>query len=141
VGHDRNAVANPLDLAQKVAVEEHSRALRLQARDQLAHVATADRVEIGGRFVQDQQLRPAEDGLCEAEALLHALGGVQYLAALARKRAPLQCLGCAPATLARGQPHQASEIVEHLVRVEVLWKVRLLRGEADLRPCCDIARR
>src|SRR5439155_4770148 len=59
--HDRDRVAHELDLTEQVAVEKDRDAALLEALDQRAHVAPAQRVEVGGGLVEDQELRPAED--------------------------------------------------------------------------------
>ena len=114
-----------------MAVEKHRGAPRLQPGDQLPHIAAADRVEVGGRLVQDQQLRPPKDRLRQAQPLLHSLREVAHLAALTRQRAPLQRFGNAAATLTRRQSKQPAEIVEDLVRKEELGEVGLLGSEPD----------
>ena len=70
---DRDPVAQPLDLAQEVRVEEDGRAARLRLADDGADVVAAHRIERGRGLVEDDERRVAEQRGAEAEALLHAL--------------------------------------------------------------------
>ena len=71
---DDDPVADPLDLADQVRVEQHRDAARLQRQHDVAHVGAAERVQRAGRLVQDDQLRPGHQGDRQPEALLHPLG-------------------------------------------------------------------
>jgi len=95
-GEDRDRVANELDLAEKVAVQQYRHAAVLQRLDERAHVAPAERVKVGGRLVEDQQLRPAQDRLRDAEALLHALGELADLSLLLIQACERERLGDPP---------------------------------------------
>ena len=70
---DRDAVAQLLDLAHQVAREQHGHALVGEPADQHAHVAHPRRVEPGGRLVEQQQPRRAQQRPGDAEALAHAV--------------------------------------------------------------------
>src|SRR6266576_1649441 len=70
----RHAVADLLDLAQQVRVEEHRRAARRKAADDLPNIVPPDRVEGRCRLIQEDKLRLAKQRGTQAEALLHALG-------------------------------------------------------------------
>ena len=71
---DDHPVADPLDLADQVRVEQHGDAARLQRQHDVADVDPAERVERAGRLVEDDELRPGDQGDGQPEALLHALG-------------------------------------------------------------------
>ncbi len=70
---DDHPVADPLDLADQVRVEQHRDAPRLQLQHDVAHVGAAERVQRAGRLVQDHELRPGHQGDRQPEALLHPL--------------------------------------------------------------------
>src|SRR2546423_499363 len=69
-----HAVANLFHLTEQVRVEKHGCAPGRQAADDLAHVVPADRIERGGRLVEEDELRLSQQRGAEAEPLLHALG-------------------------------------------------------------------
>ena len=71
---DRDPVAQPLDLAQQVRVQEHRRSPLARLADDRPHVVAADRVERGGGLVEDHERGVAQERRREPEALLHALG-------------------------------------------------------------------
>src|SRR4051794_15135490 len=54
--------------------EDAHRLLAREGAQQLADLADAGGIEAVGRLVEDQQLRTAEERLCDAEALAHAEG-------------------------------------------------------------------
>src|SRR5581483_5362578 len=70
---DRDAVADELDLGQEVRVEEHGDALFAQALEEDAYGAAPDGIERGGRLVEQEQTRLADERLRDAEPLLHSL--------------------------------------------------------------------
>ena len=72
-GDDRHAVADQLDLAEQVGVQQHRDAALAQLLEQLADRAPARRVERAGRLVEQQQPRFADQRLGDPEPLLHAL--------------------------------------------------------------------
>ena len=71
---DGDAVADAFDLGEQVGVEQHRAAAGAELDDHVAHLAAADGVEVGGRFVEDEQLGLVQEGLGEREPLPHALG-------------------------------------------------------------------
>ena len=77
-GHDLAAadqdhlVGDLLDLVEQVAGEQHGAAAVGVRLEQAAHPADAGRVEAVGRLVEDQHGRVAEQGVGDAEPLLHA---------------------------------------------------------------------
>jgi hypothetical protein len=71
---DRHAVADALDLAEQVGVEEHGDAPAAQLLQQCADGAAPGRVQGACGLVQQQQPRAADEGLGDPQPLLHALG-------------------------------------------------------------------
>ena len=71
---DRHAVADLLDLAQQVRVEEHRGTPSRGASHDAPNVDAADGVEGRGRLIEDDERRLAEQGDAQPESLLHALG-------------------------------------------------------------------
>ena len=70
---DHHPVADPLDLADEVRVEQHRDAARLQRQHEVADVDPAERVQRAGRLVEDDELRPGDQRDGQPEPLLHAL--------------------------------------------------------------------
>ena len=68
---DRHPVAQLLDLGQQVAGEQHGHPLVGQPPDQQPHVAHSGGVEPGGRLVEQQQLRIAQQRRGDPEPLAH----------------------------------------------------------------------
>ena len=71
---DGDPVADVLHVGQQVAAHDDRLALLLQVQDQVFHVPGADRVQAGGRLVQQDQLGIVDQGLGQADAAGHALG-------------------------------------------------------------------
>jgi hypothetical protein len=57
---DRDAVAQALGLLQAMRGEEDRHAAPAEAVDQLMDVASGDRIQAGGRLVEEQHIRVAE---------------------------------------------------------------------------------
>ena len=72
---DPDPVADGLDLAQEVA-GEHDRQAALvdEPAQQLEDLDDADRVDRGGRLVEDQEVGRLDQGIGDAEPLAHAAG-------------------------------------------------------------------
>ena len=68
-----DAAAELLGVGQDVRAEEHRAALVAQPEDQLAHFATADRIETRHRLVEHDELGIVDERLREPDALDHAL--------------------------------------------------------------------
>ena len=68
--HDQ-PVDGGFDLGQQVAGQQHGAALVGEVAEQFAHPGDAFGVETVGRFVQDEHLGMADQGLGDAEALTH----------------------------------------------------------------------
>ncbi len=65
---DRHAVGDALDLAEDVGRDE-DRALSRQRPDVPPHLDDLARVEAVGRLVEDEQVRIAQEGLGDSDAL------------------------------------------------------------------------
>ena len=70
----RHDVAHLGQLGQDVGAEEDRLAVGGQLADQRAELDARARIEVGGRLVEDEQLRIVNDGAAERDALLEALG-------------------------------------------------------------------
>src|SRR4029077_6053171 len=73
VANDRNAVAELLHLGEKVARQQDRDPLGRQPPHEVAHVAHSRRIEPGGRLVEQQQLRGAQQRRGDAEPLSHTV--------------------------------------------------------------------
>jgi len=127
---DDHPVADPLDLADQVRVEQHRDVPRLQLQHDIAHVGAAERVERAGRFVQDHELRPSDQGDCEPEALLHPFREAAHAIAGAFGQAHE---GQAVALRPRGHPDAGQTDVEgqHLASTQPRLVPEELRQVAD----------
>src|SRR5690349_1035999 len=74
LAEDRHPVADRLHLAELVRAKEDRFALALQSLDDLPHLHPPERVQAAGGLVEDEQVRIVDQGLGQADALLHALG-------------------------------------------------------------------
>src|SRR5688500_12176718 len=81
---DTDAAADRLGVAQDVRAEEDGGAAISQSQDDVAHVATAQRVEAGHRLVEEYHFRIVQQRLGETDALNHALGILPQLQAALR---------------------------------------------------------
>ena len=70
---DEDAVAGLADLGEDVAGDERG-VLLAEAAQELAHLDDLHRVEAGDGLVEDEQARPVDDGLRDADALPEAVG-------------------------------------------------------------------
>jgi hypothetical protein len=70
--HDRDVVADLLDLGHVMGAEQHRQAAGGEALDQRAHVAHAGGIEPVGRLVENEELRVAQQAGGDSEALAHA---------------------------------------------------------------------
>ncbi len=115
VEQDDDAVADELDLAEQVGVEEHRDAAPAQLLEQLAHDAAADRVERARRLVEQEQARRADQRLRDPEPLLHALRHLIDPARRARPPSPTSSSSSARSARAAGRAGQPLVQGEHLV--------------------------
>ena len=101
--------------------------------DQPPQVGPADRVDAGGRLVEDHQLRPVEQGPDDAQLLAHAPGQVAGQAVTEPVEARALQVGVRPGPrLGRGDPVGAGGEREVLVDREVGVGARRRRQVADL---------
>lgn len=68
---DRHSVADHLELAEQVAVEEHGLATAFQLGQDLPDITTADGVHTIGRLVEQHDVRIVHQGLGDADPLAH----------------------------------------------------------------------
>ena len=61
--------------------EQHGGAALARRDDQVAHLTAADRVEVGRRFVEHEQLRLVQERLGERQSLEHPFGELTRLPA------------------------------------------------------------
>ena len=72
---DDDRVARTLDVAHQVGRDDDADAeVAADTPDQLEHLAPADRVEAGGRLVEERQQRVVHESLRQLHALLHSRG-------------------------------------------------------------------
>src|SRR5438105_5336502 len=130
--HDRDAVAEDLDIRQDVRGEQHRRSGLALLEDQVAHVAPAERIEAAHRLVEDQQLGIVKERGGESEALEHALG----ILAESQGR-PLPEPDAAEPMFRSGlsvSPAETGELareLEILDPAQVIVEIGLLRQEAE----------
>ena len=74
LGEDGHAVADLFDLVEEVAGEEDGAVSVAEATDKFSDFDHALRVEAVCGFVEEDQVRVAEEGVRQAEALFHAHG-------------------------------------------------------------------
>src|ERR1700735_889155 len=67
------SVAQHFRVRKNVSGKENSSSLAFEIENDVAHLATSDRIETGHWFVQEDNLRIVNDGLCNPHALQHAL--------------------------------------------------------------------
>ena len=137
---DRDVVGDPLDVVEDVGGVEDRR-LRAQAFHEVEDVAPADGVERAGGLIEQQHLRPADEGLGDAEPLAHparvgpgpAIGGV---------RDPRQIEGLVDPALDRilHPGVEAGDVAKGLARGHPVVEPGLLAEVAD-RPLVGLARR
>ena len=129
---DHHAVADVLDVGEKVRGEQDRLAALLEIDEQVLHLPRADRIEARGRLVEDEELRIVDERLRDAESPRHALG------VLADRTMPgaaeadhLEQLLDATLPHRAPQPEDPPVVVERLVGVEEAVHVRLLGEVAD----------
>src|SRR5437867_7173172 len=130
---DRHAVADLLDLAQQVRVEEHRGTPSRGASHDAPNVDAADGVEGRGRLIEDDERRLAEQGDAQPESLLHALGEApdEVAGPIGEPHDPERLVGCLAASRA-GHAHQLAVQCQHLARLEPGLVPEQLRQVADL---------
>ena len=115
--------------------DAHLRPARADRVDEVPELAARQRVDAGGRLVEDEKVRVVDKGAAEAQLLLHAAGklacGTRFELLQARRRKKLVDLG---ATLRRRQSEQSAEEIDVLEdgerRVEVAAEALRHIGDA-----------
>ena len=115
--------------------DAHLRPARADRVDEVPELAARQRVDAGGRLVEDEKVRVVDKGAAEAQLLLHAAGklacGTRFELLQARRRKKLVDLG---ATLRRRQSEQSAEEINVLEdgerRVEVAAEALRHIGDA-----------
>ena len=110
-GENRDAAAQRFRIAQHVRAEEHGAAAIAQAKNQLADLAAAERIEPRHRLVEEHELGLVDERLGDADALHHALRKLAQLKAPLGADADLvqQTRGALPPLL-RGAAEQPREV-------------------------------
>ena len=117
-----------------MAAQDHRLAAAGQGQDQVLDLAATDRVQAGGRFVEDDQVGVVNERLGKPDPSLHALGEFAHHPSPHLVQSHhLQQLPGAAATLVAGQIEKAAEKIECLVRIEITIEIRFLRQVADAR--------
>ena len=129
VADDRDPIAGPLHLGQDVAREEDRAALVLGLADQGIERLLHERVEAGGRLIEDQQLRPMLERDDEADLLLVAL---RVLLELAR-RVDLEALDERCLVRRVDAAPQVGEVAQGLAAGQPVVQGELARDVADAR--------
>ena len=137
---DGDAVADVLHVLQAVAAHEDRLALLAQLDDQVLHPARAERVEAGGRLVEDDQLRVVDERLGQADALPHALGVFleDALLVVGRGRPSRSAPAARLRRTAGVEVEQPAVEVERLLGVEEAVEVRFLGQVADAFVLVDV---
>ncbi len=132
VGQNAHAIANLLDLPEQMRRKEHRYAASLEIENEIADFPRAGRIDSGGRFVQDDELRLLDERLREADALQHSLG-VTAQPAIPRTRQANQIEQFFDAT-PQARAAQSAKFpieAERLAAGEIFVEVRTLRQETD----------
>jgi hypothetical protein len=111
---DHDPVADELDLAEQVRVEQNADLTPAQLLEQRANGSAARRVERARRLVEEQHRRRAHQSLRDAEPLLHALRHLVH-AHLAGLREPDELEQVSPLLLAARRRDEPLMQAEHLV--------------------------
>ena len=101
---DGDLVGQGVGLLQVLRGQQHGRAVRDQAADDVPHVLALGRVEAGGRLVQEDHLGAADQARGQVEAAAHAAGvGLGRPVGRVGQVEPLQQLGGPAPGAARGR--------------------------------------
>jgi hypothetical protein len=130
--HDRDAVADHLELAEQVRVDEDGAALVFELLADLADVAAALGVDAVGGLVEQDEVGVVHEGLGEADALAHALGVLldALLGPVLHADEVEELVDALLAVLAGDAGHGAVEI-EDLPALEVVGEAVVLGEVAD----------
>ena len=115
-----------------MAAQNHRLAAPRQRDDEVLHLAAADGVKPGRRFVENHQVGVVDERLRQPDAALHALGKLAHGARprLAQADHFEQLFGAAVA-FAPADLKQVAEKIQRLARVEITVEIRFLRQIAD----------
>ncbi|KPK44207.1 MAG: hypothetical protein AMK72_12285 [Planctomycetes bacterium SM23_25] len=132
-GEDADAVADVADVGQQVRREEDRLAFALEPQDKVLHLARADGVQAGRRFVEEQEFRVVDEGLGQADAPAHSLG---VLAELACPGPPIQSdpveeFGGPSAPLAAVEAEEATVEIDRLLAGQKAVQIGLFGQVAD----------
>ena len=131
--HDRDPVADHLQLAEQVRVQKHCPPLVFKTDKNLADVLAPDRVHAVGRLIEHHQLRVVHQRLGQAHPLAHAFGVAADFVCrpIAHPYDLEQFLGLAIAGVPIDACHRA-EVTQQLSTGEVFGEVVVFRQVADL---------
>ena len=139
VVEDDDVVGQAVGLLEVLRGQDDRRAVAHQTPQEVPQIATAPRVEAGGRFVEEQDGRIGHEAGGEVEAPPHAAGEVlDELAGSIGEVEPLEELVAAPAGLGPGQAVQATDHLEVQATAHEPVDGGLLGGDAD--PAADVGR-
>ena len=132
---DRDAGAQLLELGQDVAADDDGLAHRTELAEELAKLDPRARIETGRRLVEEQHLRVVDEGVGEAQPLLHAARqvldvGVAPIAEIDQ----LEEVADHPAPAGRRQAVAAREEVEVLPDLHVVVDPERVRHEPEDAP-------
>src|SRR5262249_53293688 len=133
---DHDAVADKLDLAQQVRVQQYRGSPAPQFLEQQAYGAAPGRVERARRLVQQQARRAAPPGLRHPEPLLHPLRH-RLDAAVARLGEADELQQLAPFVRSSARAREALVQLEQLVGRVPAREAEELRQVAELAPGCE----
>src|SRR5258708_4321860 len=95
---------------------------------------------VSRRLVEDQELRTPQDGLGDAEALLHAFGEVPDLALFLVQPGQLERFRHASLAFRPVETQQAREVIQHLARPKELREVGILGSKPQVLARGGVAR-
>ena len=135
--HD--VVAHLLHVVEQVRRHQHRDAERPEPGDEREHVVASDRVEPGGRFVEQDELGIADDRLRELRALPHARSRTRRSAGIAPRRAR-RGRGCRTRVAARpraGNPLSSPNVDDDVGGGLIERQAVVLGHVAEPRPHAD----
>src|SRR5438093_13640724 len=102
-----------------MAAQNYGLAATCQSEDQILDLATANRIEAGGRLVENDEVRIVDERLRQANAPLHALREFAHRACVRLRQAHHveELLGAVRALLFR-QSEKIAEKIERLARIQ-----------------------
>ena len=129
---DADLVGQRVGLVQVLGGQQHGRSLGDEVADDVPHVLALGRVEAGGRLVEEDHRRAADQARGQVEPPAHAAGvGLGHLAGGVGEVEPVQQLRGAGLGLAGAQVEQLADHDQVLGAGEVLVDRGVLAGQAD----------